>query len=45
MDRNGQALPDNPFYNSADGITATDYIYSYGVRNPFGGGFRLSDGR
>lgn len=33
----------NPFYDAGDGITARDYIYAYGFRNPFGGGWRLSD--
>jgi glucose/arabinose dehydrogenase len=33
----GSAPGDNPFYNAVDGINATDYIYAYGLRNPFGG--------
>ncbi|XVJ60598.1 MAG: PKD domain-containing protein [Tepidisphaera sp.] len=43
MLRSGAAATDNPFYNAADGITARDYIFSLGVRNPFGGTWRLSD--
>ncbi|MFL6247962.1 MAG: PQQ-dependent sugar dehydrogenase [Thermoanaerobaculia bacterium] len=39
----GSAPSDNPFYNAADGITATDYVFAYGFRNPFGGGWRASD--
>jgi glucose/arabinose dehydrogenase len=44
LDLSGAAVPDNPFYDAADGITATDYIYAYGFRNPFGGAWRESDG-
>lgn len=44
MDRNGWVLPDNPFYNLGDGVNSRDYIYAYGVRNPFGGAWRDSDG-
>jgi glucose/arabinose dehydrogenase len=36
MDRSGAAVPTNPYYNAADGITAKDYIYARGFRNPFG---------
>jgi glucose/arabinose dehydrogenase len=39
----GSAPNDNPFYSAVDGITASDYVYAYGMRNPFGGGWRLSD--
>jgi glucose/arabinose dehydrogenase len=39
----GLPLPTNPFYNATDGITARDYIYTYGHRNPFGGEFRPAD--
>ncbi|HVG20549.1 MAG TPA: PQQ-dependent sugar dehydrogenase [Blastocatellia bacterium] len=39
----GSAPADNPFYNAADGITARDYIYAYGFRNPFGGAWRSVD--
>jgi glucose/arabinose dehydrogenase len=41
---NGTAPADNPFYDDSDGITARDYIYAYGFRNPFGGAWRVSNG-
>jgi glucose/arabinose dehydrogenase/PKD repeat protein len=41
---NGTAPADNPFYSGSGGITARDYIWAYGLRNPFGGCWRLSDG-
>ncbi len=41
----GTAPADNPFYNAANGITARDYVYAYGLRNPFGGAWRASDGK
>ncbi len=44
MNLDGSAPDDNPFYNAADGITATDYVFAYGLRNPFGGAWRASDG-
>lgn len=40
----GAAPSDNPFYNAADGITARDYVFAYGFRNPFGGAWRAADG-
>lgn len=40
----GSPPPDNPFYDAADGITATDLIFAYGFRNPFGGAWRAADG-
>ena len=40
----GSAPPDNPFYDAADGLTATDLIFAYGFRNPFGGAWRAADG-
>ena len=43
MNLDGSAPADNPFYNAADGITATDYIFAYGFRNPFGGAWRDAD--
>src|SRR5262249_6018304 len=43
MNLDGSAPADNPFYNASDGITATDYVYAYGFRNPFGGAWRASD--
>lgn len=44
MNLDGTAPTSNPFYNAADGITPRDYVYASGFRNPFGGGWRLSDG-
>lgn len=45
MNLDGSPPADNPFYRAADGINATDYIYAYGLRNPFGGAWRKSDGQ
>ncbi len=45
MDLDGQPASGNPFYNLLDGLTATDYIYAYGVRNPFGGAWRAANGK
>jgi glucose/arabinose dehydrogenase len=42
-DRRTATPPDNPFFNAADRITATDFVYEYGVRSPFGGGWRSPD--
>jgi glucose/arabinose dehydrogenase len=39
----GSPATDNPFYNAADGITPTDYIFTSGLRNPFGGAWRSAD--
>jgi glucose/arabinose dehydrogenase len=44
MTRNGDPVPTNPFYNASDGITSRDYVVAYGLRNPFGGAWRQSDG-
>ncbi len=44
MNLDGTAASDNPFYDAANGINARDYVYAYGVRNPFGGAWRESDG-
>lgn len=45
MGLDGQPLPDNPFYDAGDGLDdARDYIWASGLRNPFGGALRLSDG-
>ena len=43
MNLSGSAPSDNPFYNSSDGISAKDYVFAYGLRNPFGGAWRASD--
>jgi uncharacterized repeat protein (TIGR01451 family) len=40
----GTAPNDNPLYNAADGISAQDYVFAYGFRNPFGGAWREVDG-
>ncbi len=45
MNLDGSAPSVNPFYNAADGINARDYVYAYGLRNPFGGAWRASDGK
>jgi len=45
MNLDGTAPTDNPFYNASNGITATDYVYAYGLRNPFGGAWRASNGK
>jgi len=45
MNLNGSAPSDNPFYNAGNGINARDYIFAYGVRNPFGGAWRAADGK
>ena len=39
----GSAPDDNPFYDAANGITATDYIFALGFRNHFGGAWRIAD--
>ncbi|MBW3670539.1 MAG: PQQ-dependent sugar dehydrogenase, partial [Acidobacteria bacterium] len=44
MELTGEPAVDNPFFDAADGITATDYIYALGFRNPFGGAWRAVDG-
>lgn len=43
MLRSGAPAADNPLYNLADGVNSRDYIFSTGVRNPFGGAWRFSD--
>jgi glucose/arabinose dehydrogenase len=44
MNLDGTACTDNPFYNAANGINARDYVFAYGLRNPFGGAWRAADG-
>lgn len=39
----GSAPGDNPFYNGPP-ITARDYVFALGFRNPFGGAWRTADG-
>ncbi len=43
MNLDGTPASDNPFYLASNGITATDYIWAYGLRNPFGGAWRAKD--
>ena len=45
MNLDGTPATDNPFYNASNGITPRDYVYAYGLRNPFGGAWRASDGK
>ncbi len=45
MNLDGSAPIDNVFYNAGDGINSRDYVYAYGVRNPFGGAWRAADGK
>lgn len=45
MTKTGAAPADNPFYNASNGITARDYVWAYGLRNPFGGAWRAADGK
>ncbi|MEX0610912.1 MAG: PQQ-dependent sugar dehydrogenase, partial [Pirellulales bacterium] len=44
MNLNGSAPTDNPFYNGGT-INARDFVFAYGLRNPFGGAWRASDGK
>lgn len=45
MTLDGKPLSDNPFFtDDGEPFTARDYVYAKGVRNPFGGAWRLSDG-
>jgi glucose/arabinose dehydrogenase len=43
LNLDGTPADDNPFYDASDGISARDYVWVYGVRNPFGGVWRASD--
>jgi glucose/arabinose dehydrogenase len=45
MNLDGSAPSDNPFYDAGNGISATDFVYAYGLRNPFGGAWRASNGK
>lgn len=38
------APSDNPHYSDPGATTARKYVWAYGVRNPFGGAWRASDG-
>jgi hypothetical protein len=44
MNLNGSPPTDNPFYAAANGNAARNYVWAYGLRNPFGGTWRASDG-
>lgn len=44
MNLDGTAPTDNPFYNAGNGINSADYVFVYGLRNPFGGDWRTQDG-
>lgn len=44
MNLDGSPNTGNPFYNASNGTNAADYVYALGFRNPFGGGWRASDG-
>ncbi|MBL8880885.1 MAG: PQQ-dependent sugar dehydrogenase, partial [Phycisphaerales bacterium] len=41
----GAPHEDNPYFNLSDGLSARDYIYAIGFRNPFGAAVRSVDGR
>jgi glucose/arabinose dehydrogenase len=43
LNQDGSPPADNPFYDGSDGITARDYIFASGFRNPFGGAWRAAD--
>ncbi|WP_197526162.1 PQQ-dependent sugar dehydrogenase [Botrimarina colliarenosi] len=45
LNLDGSAPSDNPFYDASNGVTARDYVFAYGFRNPFGGAWRASDGQ
>jgi glucose/arabinose dehydrogenase len=44
LNLDGTAPSDNPLYNASNGISARDYIFAYGFRNPFGGAWRAANG-
>lgn len=39
----GSPQTDNPYYDATDGVSARDYVYASGFRNPFGGALRAID--
>jgi PKD repeat protein len=43
LNRDGTPPVNNPYFNAQDGLTARDYVYAYGFRNPFGGAWRALD--
>ncbi|MDI1464440.1 PQQ-dependent sugar dehydrogenase [Catellatospora sp. KI3] len=44
LNLDGSAPEDNPYYDAKDGVTARDYVYALGFRNPFGGAWRPGGG-
>ncbi len=36
MSLDGMSLPDNPFYDAGNPDKSADFVWSYGLRNPFG---------
>lgn len=44
LNRDGTPVTSNPYYTPG-AVTARDYVYVLGVRNPFGGRTRASDGQ
>ena len=44
LNRDGTPVASNPFFTPG-AVTARDYVYVLGVRNPFGGRTRASDGQ
>jgi glucose/arabinose dehydrogenase len=45
MTLGGAPVPSNPYYDAADGITPRDYVFASGLRNPFGGTWRVANGQ
>jgi glucose/arabinose dehydrogenase len=43
LNLDGTPVTSNPFYNGGT-PDSRDYVFAYGVRNPFGGGYRAADG-
>lgn len=43
LNLDGTPIATNPFYNGGT-VDSRDYVYCYGVRNPFGGAYRAADG-
>jgi glucose/arabinose dehydrogenase len=40
LNLDGTPATDNPFYSASNGINGRDYVFAYGLRNPFGGAWR-----
>ncbi|MCA9260927.1 MAG: PQQ-dependent sugar dehydrogenase, partial [Planctomycetales bacterium] len=45
MNVDGTPATDNPYFNPVDGITYRDYVWSWGLRNPFSGDVDPESGR